>query len=411
MSDLGIGTIRELAQRLAEEASDPKWEELRRLWWKHNSLIKDRPMVLCRPVGAWRELIPPAAIVARDPFLRSLEYQLRMKQWKVEIGDDEVLEPWVEIEAAWQGPANLYDIWGVHISTRQSGIEGGAFAFEPPILTEADLDRLRVPDHRVDEKATALREERANEALAGILPVRVKRLRLTFVGFGYWAAYLLGLDRLMYYLVEHPQLVHRLMTFLRDAHIAYLQAAERDGLLSRNDHAALNGVPHYCRDLPQPDFDGVHVRLKDTWGNFDSQEFGAVSPAMTEEFLYQYQNPLMALFGVCSFGCCESHHKKWHLLKQMPNLRMVSVSPWSDLEEAVTEMGDGYALNWRVSPSRIQSRLDPADMRQEIEEGLSIAGHTCINIVYQDIETVKGAPEHLKTWTAIAKEVAGRYSS
>lgn len=409
--DPGAATVRELARQVAECAADRRWDELRDLWRDHNGLVHRRPMVLCRPVGAWRELIPGEALACRDPFLRDVEYKLRMKLAKVAIGDDEPLEPWVDVDAAWRGPAGYYDIWGIPITTRHSGVEGGAFAFEPAIREEADFDRLSVPDHRIDERATAERLERANEALGGHLPARLRLPRLAFVGFGYWASYLLGLDQLLYYMIERPQWVHRLMAFLRDAHIAYLTAAERDGLLARNDHAAVNGVPRYCRDLPAPAFDGTHVRLRDRWGEVDSQEFGVVSPAMTEEFLYQYQNPVMALFGACSFGCCESHHNKWHLLKQMPNLRMVSVSPWSSLEEAVAEMGDRYALNWRVSPSRILAALDPADMRREVEEGLRLAGHCCINVVYQDVETVNGHPEHLKTWTTIAREVADRYRS
>ena len=93
----------------------------------------------------------------------------------------------------------------------------------------------------------------------------------------------------------------------------------------------------------------------------------------------------------------------------MPNLRMVSVSPWCDLEEAVAEMGDHYALNWRVNPTNIITAMDPAQMRQEVEDGLRVAGHTCINIVYQDIETLAGRPDHLRTWSTAAKEVAARY--
>ncbi|MGI6209137.1 MAG: hypothetical protein ACOYEW_13115 [Anaerolineae bacterium] len=408
--DPGFNVIRELAYQVAALAAEPRWQELRRLWWEHNSLIKNRPMVLCRPVGAWRELIPPDSLISRQPLLRSIEQQLRMKLWKAQIGDDEVLEPWVVLEPVWTGPAGFYDIWGVSISTRRSDTVGGSFGFQPAINEEADFERLRVPEHGIDEARTALLQEQAQVALGDNLEVRLRLPRLTFVGLGYWASYLLGLEQLLYYMVERPRWVHRLMAFLRDAHIAYFRNAERDGLLSRNDLSSLNGVPRYCRDLPQPDFDGERVRLKDMWGEADSQEFGVVSPAMTEEFLYQYQSPVMSLFGVCSFGCCESHHGKWDLIRAMPNVRMVSVSPWTDLEEAVREMGDDYALNWRVSPSRIQANLDPDDMRAEIEEGLAVAGHTCLNIVYQDIETVKGSPEHLRVWTTIAKEAACRYS-
>ena len=410
-NDPGTATIRDLAQRVAQEAADPRYDELRRLWWKHNSLIKDRPMVLCRPVSAWAELVPADSLVSHDPVLRAVERHLRMKLWKVEIADDDVLEPWVELDAVWADPSPYHDMWGPHVELSRTGDRGGTFAYNPAVASEEDFALLRVPDHRIDEPATAVALEKAEEALADILPVRLNRVRRrNFISLGNTASYLFGLDRLLHHMVERPEWVHRMMAFLRDAHLAYFQSAERDGLLARNDYTTFNHLPRYVKDLPQPDFDGTHVRLKDLWAEPENQEFTVVSPAMCEEFLYQYQNPVQAFFGLNAFGCCESHHRKWHLLRQMPNLRMVSVSPWCDLAEAVDEMGDHYALNWRVNPSDIITAMDPAQMRQEIEDGLRIAGHTCINIVYQDIETLKGRPDHLRTWSAVAKEVAARYA-
>ncbi|MHB0874595.1 MAG: uroporphyrinogen decarboxylase/cobalamine-independent methonine synthase family protein [Anaerolineae bacterium] len=410
--DPGIEAIRRLAERVAEEAASPRYDELRQLWWKHNSLIKDRPMVLCRPVSAWGEMVPWDSLVARDPVLRHVERHLRMKIWKIEIADDDVIEPWVEMDAVWADPCSYHDMWGPHVELRRTGQVGGAFTYVPAVKSDEDFDLLHVPDHRINEAETRLAVEKAEEALEGTLPLRLRRVRRgNFISLGNTASYLFGLDQLLYLMMERPQWVHRMMAFLRDAHIRYFQNAERDGLLSRNDDTRFNFLPRYVKDLPQSDFDGTHVRLKDLWAEPENQEFTVVSPAMCQEFVYQYQNPVQGLFGLNAFGCCESHHGKWHLLRQMPNLRMVSVSPWCSLEEAVREMGDRYALNWRVNPTNIITAMDPAQMREEVEEGLRVAGHTCINVVYQDIETLAGRPDHLYTWSQVTKEVAARYQS
>lgn len=409
--DPGLQTVRELARQVAEEAASPRYDELRQLWWRHNSLVKDRPMVLCRPVSAWAELVPLDSLVSRHPVLRQIERHLRMKLWKVEIADDDVIEPWVELDAVWADPCPYHDMWGPHVELTRTGDRGGTFAYVPAVDSDEDFAKLRVPEHRINEAATAELEEQANEALAGVLPPRIRRVRRgNFISLGNTAAYLFGLDRLLHHMVERPEWVHRMMSFLRDAHIAYFQAAERDGLLRRNDYTTFNHLPRYVRDLPAPGFDPGHVRLQDLWAEPENQEFTVVSPGMCQDFLYQYQNPVQALFGLNAFGCCESHHRKWHLLRQMPNLRMVSVSPWCDLAEAAAEMGDHYALNWRVSPTDIITAMDPRQMRQEVEDGLRVAGHTCINIVYQDIETLNGRPDHLRTWSTVAKEVAARYA-
>ena len=108
------------------------------------------------------------------------------------------------------------------------------------------------------------------------------------------------------------------------------------------------------------------------------------------------------------FGCCESHHKKWHLIRRIPNLRKVSVSPWTSLAEAVEEIGGQAILNWRVNNMNVVTGASPDDMRAEIREGLRIAGGRPIEIILQDLETVYGKKDLLKTWVDIAKEEAGR---
>ena len=348
-------------------------------------------MVLCRPVSAWAELVPLDSLVSRDPVLRQVERHLRMKMWKIEIADDDVIEPWVELDAIWADPCPYHDMWGPHVELKRTGDLGGTFAYTPAVASEEDFALLKVPDHRIDEPATRELEEKANEALDGILPVRLNRVRRrNFVSLGNTASYLFGLDRLLHHMVERPEWVHRMMAWLRDAHIEYFRNAERDGLLSRNDNTTFNHLPRYVKDLPQPDFDGTHVRLKDLWAEPENQgSTWSRRPCARSSSTSTRTRCRRSLASTPS--AAESHHNKWHLLRQMPNLRMVSVSPWCDLEEAVAEMGDNYALNWRVN-HRHHHRYGPGTDRREVEDGLRIAGHTCINIVYQDIETLAGRP-------------------
>ena len=58
--------IRELAKRLAELANQPIMEERRKLWYAHNDLKTDQPVIDCSPEGAWREAIPPETLVCED---------------------------------------------------------------------------------------------------------------------------------------------------------------------------------------------------------------------------------------------------------------------------------------------------------------------------------------------------------
>jgi hypothetical protein len=39
------------------------------------------------------------------------------------------------------------------------------------------------------------------------------------------------------------------------------------------------------------------------------------------------------------------------ILKQLPNLRLVSVSPWTDREIAAAKFGDRYVYAWKANPA------------------------------------------------------------
>ena len=401
-----VDHIRDLARQVAEIAGSVANEQRRRLWTRHNSLEKvERPPVMCRPCGGWDELVPPGTLVSTDPLFRKIEHTLRMRLYKHLIGDDEVFEPWIDVEAVHVG-ADRPMMWGVNIDVTHSGEAGGSFMFKPEIKEEADLAKLRVPDWRVDEQATRHRQDRAAELLAGILDVRIVYGRLGEASLAYWGAYVRGLEQMMYDCMDRPEWFHRFMQFLSDAHLQHLQGLEADGHVVRNDVGRFNAVCLTCRDLPQADFDGRRVRLIDTWCDGDSQEFALVSPQQWDEFLLTYQLPIFKLHGLVSYGCCESLAGKLEILRRkVPNLRRVTVSPWSDLEYSAGQCGREVVMQIRPSPAEVLRSFDEDDMRNDLRGKMEIAGDTLYDFCLQDIETVYGRPETLTTWTRIAKQV------
>ncbi|MHC4886484.1 MAG: hypothetical protein ACYTGH_15520, partial [Planctomycetota bacterium] len=54
--------LRDLAQEVAELASQPIQQERIELWKKHNSLQDCRPLILVFPEGSWRELLPQSTL-------------------------------------------------------------------------------------------------------------------------------------------------------------------------------------------------------------------------------------------------------------------------------------------------------------------------------------------------------------
>ena len=406
--------IRDLARRVRNIA-DSDWMQARRqLWRDHNGLRKVRPPVMCR-VGPtylrkfWE--VQGSNEVATEGVEQEIETFLRRKLMKIEIGDDEVIDPMIEIAAAFTGGTGLNDTWGVTVMPtipKENGVERGAWKFNPPIKNENDLEKIKRPQVQIDEEATHRKLSRAEELLEGIIEVRVNRTGGFLIGasLSYHACFLRDLGQLMCDMVERPAWTHRLMTILRDATMNDITTVQEAGYLTADRVTGVSHLCLHCPNLPQSDFDGTHVRLIDTWGSAASQEFTGVSPAMMDEFLLQYQLPILERFGLNTYGCCESFNHKWHLLKKIPQLRRFSVSPWTNLEKAVEEMGPRYVMNWRVNPSDVLLKFNAEEMKQEVKAALRIAGRCPIEVVLQDIETVPGGLEQLQTWSAMAKQAA-----
>lgn len=401
-----IEQIRDLAYQIAEIAHSERMHKRRRMWARHNNLEKvERPPVMCRPIGAWAELVPADSIVSVDPLHREIEYILRRRLYKDCIDDDEVIEPWVDIQAIHLGPDRSM-MWGVNINTVTPGDAGGAFGFKPEIKEELDIERLRVPDWQVDEDATRERYERASELLDGILDVRLIYGRLTGASLAYWGAYLRGLEQMMYDCMDRPEWFHRFMKFLSDAHLQHLKGLEADGHIVRNDNARCNSVCLACDGLPQPNVDGERIRLKETWCVADSQEFTLISPEQWDEFLLAYQLPIFKLHGLVSYGCCESLVGKLGILKaKVPNLRRITISPWSNINYSAEQCQKNIVIQIRPMPSEVLMHFSEDDMRKDLVQKMEAAGDTIFDFCLQDIETVSGRPEILNTWTRIAKEV------
>ena len=193
------------------------------------------------------------------------------------------------------------------------------------------------------------------------------------------------------------------MKTLMDGFLGVLDQFERMDVLTLNNVGFMA-----CDDLPQPDFDGEHVRLRDLWGRGESQEFQAVSPAQHEEFLLQYQKPILERSGLTFYGCCEDLTNKIDLILSIPNLRRFVCSAWTDIGKLAEAVGDRYAIEWRQKATDVVYSPDLSSVEEHLEQGLRLAQGCPIMIVLQELETVNGNPQRLADWCALAKDVGVR---
>jgi hypothetical protein len=131
---------------------------------------------------------------------------------------------------------------------------------------------------------------------------------------------------------------------------------------------------------------------------------------MFAEFIFPYQLPILAKFGLNCYGCCEPLDKRWDTIRQIPNLRRVSVSPWSNLEEMAEKLGNRYIYSMKPNPAYLAiPRLDEEYVRKSLREALAItAKHNChVEIIMKDNNTLGHNPRNATRWVEIAREEAG----
>ena len=396
--------VRELARRVAEIAASPRNKRIVRRWCDVNALRKpDRPPVWCRPVGAWAELLPEDSLRCTDPWLRSIEESFRQILIKDEIGDDSPVEGRFVVTASFDiSPPN---VWGVDVGRHAAPQRGGAWAYDPPLKSAADLEKLRLPHFSYNEEKTQAALSRAHDLLGDILPVEPVCDAPLSATLCTSAAELYGLSQMMMAMATEPDLVRRLMAHLRDGVLQAMRQVEESGLLTPN-----NIGPMFCSDPLGPERDDGSVTYKSLWVAANSQEFDQVSPAMWEEFLLEYQMPILQQFGLSCYGCCENLTQKIEGVLSIPNLRIFVCSAWTDLEKVIERVGSDYVIMWRQKASDVVFPEDVGKIRRGLEEGMRRLKGCCVQVVLRELQTLAGHPDRLHVWTSLAKEAAAKYA-
>ena len=397
--------LRELAARVAEAAALPVQQERERLWREFNSLRATRPMVLAFPEGAWRELVPEDSCQCEDPLLRQWERHLKCQVFHIErIPDDWPITRHFDIR-----PVVRVSNYGLE-ETRERTEETGSFHWDPPVKSEADFEKLHFRTVEIDREETERQVDLAGHLLGDLLSVRVHGSLWWTVGLTQQLVFLRGLDQVMYDMYDRPEFLHRMMAFLRDDMMQVLDRYETEGVLSLNngpdDYAGSGGVG--CTDeLPAQDFDGK-VRCRDMWALGESQETVGVGPQQFEEFVLPYQLPLMKRFGLVSYGCCEPVDKRLDMLfRDVPNLRRVSVSPWSDRQLAAEKLAGRAIFSWKPNPALVCApKPDWDEVDRVTRETVQMARGCCLEMILKDTHTFCNDPDRVGKWVQTVRRIA-----
>lgn len=390
---------RELAGRVAELARAPRMAEIRQRWRDVIALRKpDRPPVWCNPVGCWSELLPESSLVCGDPVCREIEVYCKRLLIKHAIGDDTPINDYYMVNHVFDvSPANT---WGVDIE-REAVSDGGvgtAWRYKPALKCREDFDRLVVPQYRINRLATEEALSQRADILGDALPVRGSPITGYYSGGTLCqpAADLRGMEPLMMDMIDEPDLAHRLMQVVLDAQRNKLDAIETAGGIRPNNDTAM-----FLSD-PLHEHSNGHHTLQDCWIHGNSQEFDMVGPDMFAEFLLDYQKQVFSRFGAVCYGCCENLTQKLDLVLEIPNLRLITCSAWTDIPTMVDKVGDSCCIMWRHKASDVVFPDDLSGLKRTITEQAKAFQGCYYQVVLRELQTLAGHENRLSEWTKLS---------
>ncbi len=399
--------LRKLASEQAEIAALPVHKEKIELWKKLNGLEPVRPMVMIDQV-CWNEMNvnDELTLLCEDEECRRYEGRLRrtLYQWR-HFPVDMVVDPFIRV-------FKTVDNSGFGIKIEEDVAVGDpsnsvvGHAYKNQFETDADLDKIKVPQVEYDQKETARRMEFANEVFSGILDV-------VECGFGPYLSVWdpismwMSVEDALYAMVDRPEYMKELVRRMVNGYMKMLDQLEEQGLLFHHQ-PVIHCTGAYTDELPAPGFDPDKPRTKDVWMFGLAQMLGTVSPAMYEEFEIDVCMPLFERFGLVYYGCCDPLDKKIKEVTKIPNVRKISISPWADEEVSASQLNGGYVYSRKPNPAMLAwEKFDEGKVKGHLQTTVDICERNgCpLELILKDISTVSYEPQRLWKWADIAMEV------
>lgn len=247
--------------------------------------------------------------------------------------------------------------------------------------------------------------ELANYIFDGLLNVRIKGLWWLSLGLSFDLFQLMGIEQTMINFYDNQELLRQLMKIIKDGYLNYFDMLGKNNLLTLNNDGFVGSTGlGYTSELPSKNFDG-RVKTKDIWGFSESQDTNGVSPKMFEEFIFDYQLPVLARFGLNCYGCCESLEDRWYIIKNIPNLRRVSVAPWANLKKMADYLEDKYIYSMKPNPADLAiANINMEIIRKKMNKALQETKGCVLEIMINSTHTLGKNPSNLINWIKTVRE-------
>jgi len=396
--------LRELAKKQLEYSKLPIMEERTRHWYANNGLKGEKPIVVVEHGPFREELFPKlfckseaAIAIEKEILTPTVNYEM--------INDDKVVPDYYPVYRK----INMKELDQervVHHAKDAKGRELG-YSYEHPITDlKRDFKELKKSIYRYDDEGTKEYYLFIQDLLGDILDVKIaNNTLLWFMSFTARAVNIMGLERLMYSILDYPEETIQLFDFILEDSFEYMNWQEKNGLLILDNGNSRAGAGSYgfTDELPTESFQkSGKITTKDIWGNMNSQESVGLSPSMYEEFIFPIFKKAAERFGLVYYGCCEPVHEIWEsCVSTLANLRKVSISPWCDenfMGEALRGINVIYSR--KPSPNYLGvGSFDEAAFTEYMKKTMVAARGCHAEIIFRDIYTL--TDDNLKAGKAV----------
>ena len=403
------GILRALAARKAEIAALPCHADTIRRCRALNALKPERPLVMIDQLP-WNELGTGGELTlhCENPAARGIEHNLRYQLYRWDhLRGDLVIRREYGVY-----PAGADLDFGIPIEDTVLHTEEDnqvkAHAYRDLLATDEDIARITDAAITYDAAATQARMAWLSDIFGDILEIRIEGV---VPALSIWDRITerRGADALVLDLIDRPEHTHALMRRLCAVYQDYLTQLERLGLLEAAP-ATIHCTGGFAEELPAPGFVPDRPRLKDTWAYGMSQIFSTVGSAMHDEYEIQYMIPLFERMGLVYYGCCEPLDRKIDIIRRLPNVRKVSMSPWADPARGAEAIGGDYVFSHKPNPAFLATdALDEGLVLGELTRVRDAcrANGTPVEYILKDVSTVRHDEKKLWHWHDIVMDFVG----
>jgi len=398
--------LRTLAGQVAAIAALPVHEEKRRLWRALNGLRPERPMVIADQ-APWNELGIPA-LECEDAECRGYENHLRATLYRWEhFAGDWTVEPYIEVPKAIRNT-------GFGVSTQEEQLVTDpensvtAHQYQNQFEIDADLNKIKPPVLSHDTAETERRLAVARELFDGVIETRLTGYNPCYMSLWDPISMWMSVEDALYAIIDRPEYIHEMLERMTRGYLSVLDQAEALDVLCK-PQISVHCTGGFTDELPQPGSDPEHPRVRDLWVWGMAQMFSTVSPDIFAEFEVAYVKRIAARYGLVYYGCCDPLDDRINLVREIPNVRKISISTWANQARAAAAMGGDFVFSRKPNPAMLAGETFNEDrVRTDLAETVRICReHGCpCELILKDVSTVRYDPQRLDRWTRIAMEVA-----